>query len=194
MSLRPLETRYAGCRFRSRTEARWAVFFDAAGLRFQYEPEGFSIRSGCYLPDFYLPDVRLFFEVKGAEPTDEERRKCAELCEQAECELLLAVGNPEERFNLIWFDRAGERPERYVLARDRYSACGFWLIADEVENWIGPDRSDPPQLPRGPMLSGALEQAYAVARSARFERGDGQTRQPKIHEADPERRISERAA
>jgi hypothetical protein len=29
--LRPIETRYRGFRFRSRLEARWAVFFDAAG-------------------------------------------------------------------------------------------------------------------------------------------------------------------
>lgn len=27
-TIRAIETRYAGCRFRSRLEARWAVFFD----------------------------------------------------------------------------------------------------------------------------------------------------------------------
>jgi hypothetical protein len=51
-------TRYAGCHFRSRLEARWAVFFDFLGIRWVYEPEGFV---GCYgmpyLPDFHLPDL-----------------------------------------------------------------------------------------------------------------------------------------
>ncbi len=53
-----LETRYAGCRFRSRLEARWAVFFDQAGVRWQYEPEAFGLPAGAYLPDFFLPDLR----------------------------------------------------------------------------------------------------------------------------------------
>ncbi len=40
-----IETHYAGCRFRSRLEARWAVFFDAIGIEWQYEPQGFEIES-----------------------------------------------------------------------------------------------------------------------------------------------------
>lgn len=35
-----LTTRYAGCRFRSRLEARWAVFFDHLGIEWEYEPQG----------------------------------------------------------------------------------------------------------------------------------------------------------
>lgn len=38
--IKPIETRYAGCRFRSRLEARWAVFFDALKIEWEYEPEG----------------------------------------------------------------------------------------------------------------------------------------------------------
>jgi hypothetical protein len=59
-AIKPIETRYKGYRFRSRLEARWAVFFDALDLRWEYEPEGFKMSNGkCYLPDFYLPDVSL---------------------------------------------------------------------------------------------------------------------------------------
>lgn len=67
-----IETRYAGCLFRSRTEARWAVFFDAIGISWIYEVEGFHIGTNNegtatrkYLPDFYLPDEDLWIEVKG---------------------------------------------------------------------------------------------------------------------------------
>jgi hypothetical protein len=35
-----METRYRGYRFRSRSEARWAVFFDAAGVGWSYGDEG----------------------------------------------------------------------------------------------------------------------------------------------------------
>ena len=39
MDIKPIETVYNGYRFRSRLEARWAVFFDAAGIEYEYEPE-----------------------------------------------------------------------------------------------------------------------------------------------------------
>lgn len=63
---KPIETRYAGCRFRSRLEARWAVFFDHLDIRWQYETEGYELSTGKYLPDFYLPDFDQWVEVKGA--------------------------------------------------------------------------------------------------------------------------------
>jgi hypothetical protein len=39
MDIKPIETRYNGYRFRSRLEARWAVFFDTLGIEYQYELE-----------------------------------------------------------------------------------------------------------------------------------------------------------
>lgn len=51
--VQPIETVYKGYRFRSRLEARWAVFFDALKLEWEYEPEGFELGKGIrYLPDF----------------------------------------------------------------------------------------------------------------------------------------------
>lgn len=55
--IKAIETRYAGCHFRSRLEARWAVFFDYLGIEWQYEPQGFMGAGGHYLPDFFLPGV-----------------------------------------------------------------------------------------------------------------------------------------
>ena len=53
--IKAIETHYKGYRFRSRLEARWAVFFDAAGVEYEYEPEGFVLPSGKrYLPDFLI--------------------------------------------------------------------------------------------------------------------------------------------
>lgn len=69
--IQPIETRYKGCRFRSRLEARWAVFFDAAGIAWSYEPQGYVIDGQAYLPDFFLPAFDSFFEVKGRHDYDE---------------------------------------------------------------------------------------------------------------------------
>ena len=70
--MKVIETEYKGYRFRSRLEARWAVFFDACGVRWEYEPEGYELNNGQqYLPYFLLHDVEgrvdgdLHVEVKG---------------------------------------------------------------------------------------------------------------------------------
>ena len=64
MDVKPIETYYNGYRFRSRLEARVAVLFDRANIKYQYEPEGFESDGVCYLPDFYLPDEDFYVEVK----------------------------------------------------------------------------------------------------------------------------------
>lgn len=62
-----IETSYKGCRFRSRLEARWAVFFDALDIEWQYEPQGYLLGKDRtpYLPDFWLPKMHTWVEVKG---------------------------------------------------------------------------------------------------------------------------------
>lgn len=64
-TIRAIETHYKGCRFRSRLEARWAVFFDALGIEWIYEPEGYVVDGKPYLPDFWLPRLELWVEIKG---------------------------------------------------------------------------------------------------------------------------------
>lgn len=63
--IKPIQTSYAGCFFRSRLEARWAVFFDHLGIPWEYEPQGYETGAGRYLPDFWLPEMRMWAEVKG---------------------------------------------------------------------------------------------------------------------------------
>jgi hypothetical protein len=74
-ALKAIETRYNGYRFRSRLEARWAVFFDALGITYEYEKEGYDLGGIRYLPDFWLPEQKCWVEIKGPELTKEERRK-----------------------------------------------------------------------------------------------------------------------
>lgn len=65
--IKAIETRYKGYRFRSRLEARWAVFFDALGFKWEYEPEGFHTPEGPYLPDFRVTTPQgkpIWYEIK----------------------------------------------------------------------------------------------------------------------------------
>jgi hypothetical protein len=75
--IKAIETTYKGYRFRSRLEARWAVFFDAMRIPWKYEDQGYKreieyngeTKTYHYLPDFFLPDPwgdgGMFVEVKG---------------------------------------------------------------------------------------------------------------------------------
>jgi len=78
--IKVLPTYHGGVLFRSRLEARWAVFFDAMCIPWVYEQEGFDLgNDGPYLPDFWLPHIEAFWEVKGATPTEQEERLAARL-------------------------------------------------------------------------------------------------------------------
>lgn len=58
--IKAIQTEYKGYLFRSRLEARWAVFFDACGAKWEYEPEGYDLGGGLrYLPDFLLHGVTI---------------------------------------------------------------------------------------------------------------------------------------
>lgn len=92
--MQPIETTWRGFRFRSRTEARWAVFLTAAGIRFEYEAEGFALPSGWYLPDFWLPERKQWLEIKGQSPTDRELQLARELAAKTHHLVLFGVGAP----------------------------------------------------------------------------------------------------
>ena len=98
MKLEAIETVYEGYRFRSRLEARWAVFFDACRIPYQYEPEGFTLDDGTrYLPDFYLPWFECYVEIKpkGYEQVDEAKRKLERLFHGCEDKtVMLCQGDP----------------------------------------------------------------------------------------------------
>lgn len=102
--MKAIETIYNGYRFRSRLEARWAVFFDACGIPYEYEVEGFDSDGSWYLPDFYLPEVNRWFEVKGQKLSEPELDKILRFCidkdkEGKEFKYSILLGSP----NPLWY-------------------------------------------------------------------------------------------
>lgn len=107
-----IPTSYKGCTFRSRLEARWAVFFDFLRIKWDYEPEGYVLEDGTpYLPDFHIPHLDVWIEVKGAEPTDEEKTKAE----------LLSRGTGK-----IVYIFYGSLPEDNRVTNNTLSALIFW--------------------------------------------------------------------
>mgnify|MGYP000213949738 CR=1 FL=1 len=155
--LQAIETSYKGYRFRSRLEARWAVFFDALGITWVYEEQGYNLgAAGLYLPDFRLTNVPyksrpIWVEIKPGQPSHDEFRKGYELEKQGNGRVFFFCGVPGEA--TIWFAlnrKTADDTDTYL--------CQFLCGIRQV-------RCDRPTCRR-------IAFAYDAARSARFEHGE----------------------
>jgi hypothetical protein len=95
--IKALPTYYKGVKFKSRLEARWAVYFDYMGISWQYEPQGFDLGDGIrYLPDFLLNGY-VWAEVKAGSFDEQELEKCRRLTSQSKQDCLLLSGPPDAK-------------------------------------------------------------------------------------------------
>jgi len=177
--IKAIETRYAGCRFRSRLEARWAVFWDHLEIRWEYEPQGYVIDGRPYLPDFWLPELQTWAEVKGSDQDNFEGEHvdlCRGLANAEGHPVILLTGPPEARFYSRFAPDLDPQSFTAAFFRD-YStrlvvADHYWfqhVVIREVDGALilmGDDRCV-----RNSLGGGFLE-AVTAARSARFEHGE----------------------
>ena len=102
-TIRAIETLYKGYRCRSRLEARWMVYLDVLGIHWDYELEGFDLGGMYYLPDFWLPQVYMWAEVKPTEFTATELEKIKRLAVASECRgVLMLTGTPAPQSYWGW--------------------------------------------------------------------------------------------
>lgn len=182
MTIKAIETQYKGYRFRSRLEARWAVFFDALGVAWEYEKEGFEMDGVRYLPDFHLPESLLWVEIKPDKPSDDELQKLVAFTKHTKDNFLMLIGQPylgegDSAYRCEYaglFLRATEsgtasRPQLITGLAYCGKCIALWWVSAATESFAaGPIGSccEP-----GVLLSFPLG-AYAKARSARFEHGE----------------------
>lgn len=173
---RALETPYKGYRFRSRLEARWAVFMDAITVEWEYEPEGFNLgRAGFYLPDFWLPTEHAWLEVKpSGSPPIEEYDKFHALAELSRFPVFVMQGwlDPMTICEGGGFYNALPEPNERGSTSDLRGtmwaaclACGATGLAHshgvDPHMWCGHS---------APGTSPELERAWSLARGQRFGR------------------------
>jgi hypothetical protein len=93
-SIAAVPQEYGYKKFRSTTEARWAVFFDTLGIGWESEPKTYdTVSSGWYIPDFWLPGPFVFWEVKGL--PGEGHAKAQGLADATGYGVVVAVGEPD---------------------------------------------------------------------------------------------------
>ena len=173
--IKAIETRYNGYRFRSRLEARWAVFFSAVGLDYEYEMEGFEMDDVRYLPDFYIPSLDRWFEIKGQPMSIAEIKKCEQFCfrkdnENIKFSVLIGAPTPamykDDVVQIMGISEfTWEWPSKLYPADTRILAQG--LVKDEYDSRFVPGIWKVPNL-----TDEQLIQAIKSAREARFEFGE----------------------
>lgn len=188
-----IETEYAGCLFRSRLEARWAVFFDALGIEWQYEPQGFDMDTFRYLPDFFLPHAvapgrGTWVEVKGdrnnldvgrlyAAALDLPASPCASADDRAIDGIrLLVLGDIPDRPKPHYALRTSDRRVGLTCAWQHFVFCvdgGIVSLGETLKTRLSgpPDTWPNLDLDPGHLVDPDSEAAYRAARSARFEFG-----------------------
>lgn len=136
---------YNGIQFRSKLEADWARFFDRHRIKYAYESEGFDLNGLWYLPDFYLPEIKTFVEVKGALDDKDETKMfaLARVAAPKGIMVILAEAPAGEQYRLI-------RPspqdfEHFPIASDTYlcedvalalcAQCSKWFFMETWATW-----------------------------------------------------------
>lgn len=169
--IKAIETYYKGYHFRSRVEARWAIFFDALGIDYEYEVEGFDMEGTRYLPDFYIPSIDRWFEIKGKKMTLEEIKKCEQFCNRTDNEGIkfsIVIGAPKlAKFNNI----LGIKEFAWEWPSEHYPDNTLFL-AEELVNKEYYSRFLPMIWKVPGVCDEQLVEAVRLAREARFEFGE----------------------
>lgn len=177
--IKAIQTEYKGYKFRSRLEARWAIFFDSMGIQWEYEPEGYVLEDGTlYLPDFWLNINRrmypgeekarpgCFVEVKGF-MTDVDANKIYLFSKAQPIIVLGDIPNNVEEWNEQFFKtlRNAIVPmySYSLIDGDDYTAYfseykgELWITGGDHEEWD---------------CGRKMEMALLKAKQARFEHGE----------------------
>ncbi|MFM9703640.1 PDDEXK family nuclease [Streptomyces galilaeus] len=148
-TIKALPTVYRDTEFRSLLEACWAATLDSLRIVWEYEPETFTLPSGVkYLPDFHLPEIGAWLEVKG--PGIPRIEKAFELgamlacsCEPLACTCrwtggeLVIVGHPPTPMD-PWNQDSYRHWPRYAKAKLARRHGGFirWTSTRRHNSWM----------------------------------------------------------
>lgn len=174
--IKAIETIYNDYKFRSRTEARWAVFFDTLGIEYNYELEGFDLgQAGWYLPDFWLPQLHWWIEIKGQPANHRELAMAETLSKMSGQWVIILSGVPgRKKCTAVCFTPLEEHSTDYswdemiqLLCRQMtFVQLGIDFITDDWSSKLHSTFRH--QLNSNVRLA---DKACTAARRARFEHG-----------------------
>jgi hypothetical protein len=159
-----IPTFYNGVTFRSRLEARWAVFFDTVSIPWKYEFEGFDFNGKRYVPDFWLPVQQAWVEIKPHRYNERDLPFSA-LALTTRCDVWLFRGSPSEMCSLPWEGIACAPSAPVWFGNDNF-ACGDGWTSEHGAGEYAHRYVD--FLPAATIPPGALDKACRTADAWRF--------------------------
>ncbi len=112
-SPQPIPTEVRGVQFRSRLEGRWGLLFDELSIRYEYEAEGYNLDGTWYIPDFWLPDLKRWAELKPDSDMPEPER----------IYMTGLSADQRGRLHLAYHSSCGADTGKQQEPEDRASAC-----------------------------------------------------------------------
>lgn len=150
------------------------MFFNALGIKYEYEPEGYDLGNGLYyLPDFWLPEQDCWVEVKGNKTlvNPKDIKKCQQLAIQSrklvcmvfECRPFVITKKFEElniEGDVYYFSPKGDWDACWAIGYcTTCNSYRFGLFGD----WCSVCHDE--MIP----INKTIYEAYTKARQARFE-------------------------
>lgn len=116
---------------------------DGAGVVWTYESEGYDLDGVRYLPDFYLPKLDCWLEVKGAKPAygSTEYEKPRRLAEVSGKPVFMVSGEVGPEYEITTFGRQAWGKHRWCVCIMR--RCGLVGIARDGNGAALPCRCFP---------------------------------------------------
>ncbi len=131
-------TFFAGDSFRSQLEVRWALFFKALDIDYVYEKEAYPLLSGWYLPDFWLPKLNVFVEVKPWIGGVIDSARYNELAQTTGFPLLCVQGRPDKgQYTVDVYGpvRSFRFKNAYFAEAERSNKCLTLVKEDDRLSW-----------------------------------------------------------
>lgn len=179
MSTQPAPTPvfYQGQPFGSDLHARWAVFFDTLGERWEYRKHEFDLPyGGHHVPTFWMPAQQFWIDIRPDLPNEEILVKAADLSFKTRCWSYLVwdpIGTHSiYAFNLPFYETGYDKRYVFLLSDhaqqlmvatplrggDAYQFIGYSHTAQQMELHTIDSLSNP-----------RLLSAYEAARNASFQ-------------------------
>ena len=136
--IRAIPVNYKGTEFRSKLEARYASAFDNLAIKWAYEVQAYKYNNINYLPDFYLPEMNVLFEVKGPNiPGIEKPTRLMEIIESGTLPggdwwnpaVLVVIGDANGRLTIpgseerAILSKCAECQKSFFFAKERSFEC-----------------------------------------------------------------------
>lgn len=130
-----IKNKYKGVEMRSKLESKVAMFLDALGILWIYEPKTFRLSNHfSYKPDFYLPKLKIWIEVKGL--IEDHNRKISKIFVRDNKQALVLISSNSMLWYGLWKeDDNNEVFEDLDVLIGKCSKCKSYFLASNLGDW-----------------------------------------------------------